>query len=97
VITAAVVDEAGRVVPDADQLLRFAVSGSAAIIGVGNGNPTSLEPDRADQRRAFNGLCAAILQAGEVEGPINVVATAAGLRAGQLTIDLHAAALRPRA
>ena len=35
------------------------------MIGVGNGNPNSLEPDVASQRKAFNGLAQAIVRVEE--------------------------------
>lgn len=55
-------DKDGVAVPRADNLVHFDVEGPGAIIGVGNGNPTSLEPDRASSRHLFNGLAQAILQ-----------------------------------
>ena len=72
-----------------------ACSGPGAVIGVGNGNPTSLEPDHASQRRAFNGLCMAVIrtQRGEA-GRIRVSAAAAGLRSAAL--GLRVRAVRPR-
>ncbi|MBS1728207.1 MAG: DUF4982 domain-containing protein [Armatimonadetes bacterium] len=38
-------DAKGHVVPTADDKLEFSVEGPGKIIGVGNGNPTCLEPD----------------------------------------------------
>ena len=40
------VDSAGREVPTADDLVNFEISGGAKIIGVGNGDPSSHEPDK---------------------------------------------------
>lgn len=37
--------------------------GEGRIIGVDNGNPESHESYQADHRKAFNGLCLAIVQA----------------------------------
>jgi beta-galactosidase len=45
VLTVAVIDAQGRIVPDADKLVRFELSGSGKILGVGNGDPISHEPD----------------------------------------------------
>ncbi|MFZ0761424.1 MAG: beta-galactosidase GalA [Candidatus Sulfotelmatobacter sp.] len=45
IITVAVTDAEGRVVPVADNLVSFDVSGGGKIIGVGNGDPSSHEPD----------------------------------------------------
>lgn len=45
VVTVDVRDAAGRVVPTANQRVTFAISGPGRIIGVGNGDPSSHEPD----------------------------------------------------
>jgi beta-galactosidase len=45
VITVDVRDAAGRIVPTAGQRATFAISGPGKIIGVGNGDPSSHEPD----------------------------------------------------
>ena len=39
------------VVPTASNLVTFAISGPAGVVGVGNGDPASHEPDRASQRK----------------------------------------------
>jgi len=68
VINISVIDRQNREVPDANNLIRFAVTGDAKIIGVGNGDPSSHEPDKIFdgewQRKLFNGKCQVILQAG---------------------------------
>jgi beta-galactosidase len=45
IITVAVTDEQGRVVPVAENLINFEIKGPGKIIGVGNGDPSSHEPD----------------------------------------------------
>jgi beta-galactosidase len=45
VVTVAVTDAKGRVVPVANNRIDFEVSGPGKIIGVGNGDPSSHEPD----------------------------------------------------
>ncbi len=95
VVSVEVVDVRGRLVPDADHAVSFAVTGPGRIIGVGNGDPTSHEPDKASARRAFNGLCMAIVQAGRDVGEIVVRAEATGL-AGT-AVKLKADAVRARA
>ena len=45
VFTVAVTDAQGRVVPVADNLIRFELSGPGKILGVGNGDPSCHEPD----------------------------------------------------
>lgn len=59
VFNISITDEKGREVPYADNMVKFYISGDAKIIGVGNGDPSSHEPDKcregAWQRSAFNG------------------------------------------
>jgi beta-galactosidase len=45
VITVAVADEQGRVVPVANNLISFELEGPGRILGVGNGDPSCHEPD----------------------------------------------------
>jgi beta-galactosidase len=79
-LRAEVVDARGRPVPDAADLLRFGVQGDATVIGVGNGDPTSLEADAASERRAFHGLAQAIVRVGAKGGPILASVSAQALR-----------------
>lgn len=92
VINISIVDEKGREVPTADNLVKFYISGNAKIIGVGNGDPSSHEPDKcadgAWQRSAFNGKCQVILQAGKTIGTIKLEAKANGINSGFTTINL---------
>ena len=94
-IAVEVVDDRGRMVPTADDLITFTVSGAGRLIGVGNGDPSSHEPDKASQRRVFNGLCMAIIQAGKQAGTITATATASGLKSVTATITCDPATLRP--
>lgn len=85
VVRAAILDAKHREVPDAADLVQFTLSGTARLLGVGNGDPRSLEPDHADRRHAFNGLCAAIVQT-RGAGPIHVHAQASGLRGATISL-----------
>ena len=79
-MTVEIADAQGRMVPTADNQVTFRLSGPGAIIGVGNGDPSSHEPDKANSRRAFNGLCMAIVQAAKTPGEIWLEATSPGLQ-----------------
>ena len=46
VLTVSVIDGQGRVVPTASNSVRFTVDGPGRIVGVGNGDPSSHEPDQ---------------------------------------------------
>jgi beta-galactosidase len=90
VVNISVVDREGREVPDADNMIRFELEGDATIIGVGNGDPSSHEPDKCSagawQRRLFNGKCQIIIQSGTKPGIIHFDAKAAGLYKGSTDI-----------
>ena len=61
VINAAIVDRDGEVCPRADNTVEFTVTGPGEIIGVGNGNPMSHEPDKfIGQRIAYPGRDAGV-------------------------------------
>ncbi|MGD0191774.1 MAG: beta-galactosidase GalA [Rhizomicrobium sp.] len=95
VIAAEVVDVTGRTVPIADNQITFAVSGPGQLIGVGNGDPTSHEADKASARRAFNGRCMAIVQAQKAPGEIRLCASAAGIASATVVIKAAPARIRP--
>jgi beta-galactosidase len=56
VVWVKVADAAGRVVPTAGDQVGFEASGPIRIIGVGNGDPGSHDPDRPADRHAFHAL-----------------------------------------
>jgi beta-galactosidase len=87
IVAVEIVDADGRIVPSADNEVSFAIRGPATLIGVGNGNPISHEPDKADRRRAFNGLCMAIVQTARQKGSVELEATSAGLASATATIS----------
>lgn len=93
-VTIDAVDARGRHVPTANLMTRLSVEG-AAIIGLGNGDPNSHEPEKGDARSLFNGLAQVIVQAGIGRGRIVVRARAEGLKPASLAIDR--AAIAPRA
>ncbi|HET7899212.1 MAG TPA: DUF4982 domain-containing protein, partial [Flavisolibacter sp.] len=78
-VTVRIVDAEGNLVPDAENLVRFTTEGAGSVIAVDNGSPTSAEPFKASNRKAFNGLCLAIVQSNGKKGAIRLTATAAGL------------------
>jgi beta-galactosidase len=92
VVNISIKDDKGREIPTADNLVKFYLSGDAKIIGVGNGDPSSHEPDKcpdgAWQRSAFNGKCQVIILAGKTAGSIKLEAKANGLQPVSTTITL---------
>jgi len=81
-----VVDKEGRVCPNADNLVKFVVEGEGVIAGVGNGNSVSHENFKGNERKAFHGLCQAIVQSKHKPGTIRLVAKSEGLQAAEVLI-----------
>jgi len=87
-----VVDAGDRPVPIADRLVTFEVVGEGDIIGVGNGDPTSLEPEVGDRRSLFNGLAQVIVRAREgASGPLRLIARAPGLLPAEVSVRVQSA------
>jgi len=95
VVTVEIVDSAGRLVPTANILTKFDLRGPGQIIGTGNGNPTSHEPDKASQRTTFNGLAQVLIQTTAAAGDIILTAAAERLSHTELTITTQRAQRRP--
>jgi len=93
VINVSVKDLKSREVPDADNLIKFRINGDAKIIGVGNGDPSSHEPDKCMdgqwQRKLFGGKCQLIIQAGKTTGTVQVEALSEGLETAVAEISLQ--------
>jgi beta-galactosidase len=89
-------DAQGRYAPVADNQVSFRVSGQAKAIGVGNGDPTSHESDQGSSRKAFNGLCMALVQSTKAAGTITVEAGSPSLTPASVTISSRAVKLRPQ-
>jgi len=89
-------DALGRVVPITDNLVTFNVIGAGKLLGVGNGDPTDQAPDKGTSRKAFSGMCMAIVQSAKSAGGITVQATSPGLTSAQATIWAGAVTLRPQ-
>ena len=85
-VTVKVLDKNGNLVPDATNLVQFEVTGTGSITGVDNGNQTSMESFKGNKRKAFNGLCLAVIRPGLSKGNISVKATASGLQSAQINI-----------
>jgi len=85
-ITVEIIDAAGIVVPTADNLVHFKIEGEGRLISVDNGNPVDHDSFKADRRKAFNGLCLAILQSTHKPGRIRLTARADGLKEASIEI-----------
>ena len=89
IINVAVVDKKGIVVPYANDLIHFEIEGEGYIRGVGNGDPNSHEPDNANDRHAFHGLCQALVTARIGAQTLKIRAYADGLKSAELTLPIE--------
>jgi beta-galactosidase len=96
-VAAEVVDGQGRIVSTADNEIAFNIEGNGRLIGVGNGDPSSHESDKGARRKAFNGLCMAIVQAAKQDGALKITASSPGLESAAATLEVVPATPRPAA
>lgn len=92
IVQVEVLDQAKRLVPTADQKIEFEVE-NGVILGVGNGHPSSQEPDNfgyvtSAYRNAFHGLAQVILKSDGSGKPIVLTAKSGGLTTAEMTIGI---------
>ncbi len=93
VVTVAVRDKKGRVVPDACNEITIEVAGDIRILGTGNGDPADHSPERpleAASRqfrmKVFNGYARLFLQSGTTPSSASVTVRGEGIKEKVLTI-----------
>jgi beta-galactosidase len=86
-VTVRVVDKNGTLVPRADNLVNFQLMGDGFIAGVDNGSEISHESFKANHRKAFHGLCLAIIQSKGKPSRMVLKATSVGLAPASVVID----------
>lgn len=94
-VTVSVLDDLDRAVADAGHDIRFSVTGPARILGVGNGDPNSHEPDKADRRRLYQGLAQVLVQSTREAGEITLLAESDGLVSARLVLQSDEVDTRP--
>jgi beta-galactosidase len=88
-VTVQALDSKGRPVPTANLPVQFGINSSATIIGLGNGNPNSHEPEKGNKRSLFNGLAQVIIQSAEgATQSVVLTAKSPGLKPAKTTIKL---------
>jgi beta-galactosidase len=95
IVTVSATDAKGRRVPIANDHVSFELSGPGRIVGVGNGDPSSHEPDHANERNLFNGLAQVIVKTTKTPGAIRLKATSGTLTAAEVTVTAAKAPPRP--
>ncbi|UCG47149.1 MAG: DUF4982 domain-containing protein [Phycisphaerales bacterium] len=88
-----ITDGEGVRVHDADTEVRFDVEGPAAIIGIENGDLSSLDDPKDNVHRAYQGRGLAILQSVRQSGTVLVTARAEGLQSAFVEINVAQASV----
>jgi beta-galactosidase len=84
-----VTDKRGVLVPASDHEIQFTIQGPGKIIGVDNGDLTSMEPYQADKRKTFHGRALVVVQSARNSGKITLRAQSTGLPAAKLGISVR--------
>ena len=85
-VEVSVVDKDGNIVPDANNLITFDVSGEGKIIGVGSGDQQSHEDYKSNKRKVYNGKCLLVVQSRNKSGQIRIMATSPGLISSSISL-----------
>jgi beta-galactosidase len=83
-----VVDENGRLIPDAAVPISFAATGAGEIAAVGNANPKDVGSFRQPRRDTFHGTCVVVLRPTAKPGAIEVRAESPGLESASVTLQV---------
>ncbi|MCU7551926.1 DUF4982 domain-containing protein [Chitinophagaceae bacterium LB-8] len=88
-ITVELMDEKGVRNPKAENLVQFEINGPGTIVGVGNGNPVSVESFQQPQRKAWQGRCMVVVKSEKNAGKITLKAKAAGMTEAQINVAVQ--------
>ncbi len=89
-ITVKVVDAQGRLHPNADNEVTFDIQGEGKLIGVDNGDMADMSDFKGKVRKAFHGMCLAIVQSTASAGQVRITATSPGLKPASIAITTEA-------
>ncbi|MGY6647755.1 beta-galactosidase GalB [Wenyingzhuangia sp. IMCC45574] len=85
-ITVKIQDTNGNICPLANSLVHFKIEGDGKLVAVGNGDQTDLSSFQSNNRKAFNGMCLAVIKSTEKKGKIKITATSGNLTSESIVI-----------
>ena len=88
-LEAQIIDKKGVMLPGADNLIEFEITGPAKLLGVENGDILDLQSHKVPQRKAFKGKCLLILQSTNESGEIQVKAVSKNLEMDTIGITAN--------
>jgi beta-galactosidase len=78
-VTVRILDKKGNLVPVADNLIEFSITGNGKIAGTDNGYQADTVSLKSPNRKCWKGLALAIIQSTEKKGNITLTATIRGI------------------
>lgn len=87
-VTARITDKEGNLVPDADNLINFSITGNARLAATDNGYQADTLTFLSPQRRAWKGMALAIIRSAPKKGNSTLMATAPGLISGTIALKI---------
>ena len=87
-VTVTIVDENGTLVPNADDLITFKTTGAGVVAAVDSADNNSHESYQAVARRAFQGICFAMLKANTGKGKIMLTAASPNLKSNTISVNV---------
>ena len=85
-VTVRVLDNKGNMVPDADNLIEFSVSGTGTISGTDNGYQADTVSLKSNKRKCWKGMALVIIKSTEKKGNITLQASSEGLQSAILSM-----------
>jgi beta-galactosidase len=86
-VTVEITDHEGRLRPDADNTVQFALNGPGVIAGIGNGDMGTLESYQANPHCVFQGRALVVIRSTGHAGTLILTAQTAGLADATVTIQ----------
>jgi len=85
-VTVRILDSIGNLIPYADNLIKFSITGNGTIAGTDNGYQADTVSLKSHERKCWKGLSLAIIQSTEKKGNITLTATSPGISSATITI-----------
>ena len=83
-----VTDKEGRVIPNADNQLRFRLEGPATLLATCSGDLKDCVPYTSPERKAWKGRAMAVVKAGREEGSVTLSVSGKGLKKTSVSIRI---------
>lgn len=87
-ITARILDKDGNVVPDANNLITFSITGNAILSATDNGYQADTVSFSSHKRQAWKGMALAIIKSSQKKGNSTLIASAPGLLSGTIALNI---------